>query len=59
VQAGCKARAAGRALACGALSLAAAVLMAACTATPTASSDRGVRRCDRNGDLEERLACNP
>jgi len=33
-------------------------LLAACAdAGPPAGSQRGVRRCDRNGDLEERLAC--
>jgi len=35
-------------------------LLGACAgpAPPPSSSQRGVRRCDRNGDLEERLACN-
>ena len=44
----------------GALMLAVALLTTACASTPTsAPSERGVRRCDRNGDYEERTACQP
>ena len=44
----------------GALMLAVGILTTACASTPTsAPSERGVRRCDRNGDYEERMACKP
>jgi hypothetical protein len=39
--------------------LAVALWLAACSSAPTVSTERGVRRCDRNGDYEERMACNP
>ena len=42
-----------------ALWLAAALLTTACASTSAPVVERGVRRCDRNGDYEERMSCNP
>jgi len=52
---GSGARAITRRFACVAIT---ACLLSACADAPAPSnSQRGIRRCDRNGDLEERLAC--
>jgi len=42
------------------LLLLAGLMVSACT-SPSAPppTERGVRRCDRNGDYEERMACRP
>jgi len=39
--------------------LAATLLTTACAPTSAPVGDRGMRRCDRNGDYEERMACTP